>query len=157
MENMKTETISKTEMIKEAAEKAIARKDIVGGDISSMCTKCKIETEHTIASKVGEKIGKVRCKTCGSTHRYLRPGATLTTTRRAPKLTPEENWNLCMQNASAKKRTPYTLSGAYKLSDVIDHSRFGLGVVTLLYSTDKIQVTFKEGEKILIMGMQATS
>ena len=149
METIKTEPI-KTETIKKEALK----KAEVGQEILSVCTKCKIETEHTIASKVGEKIGKVRCKICGSNHRYLKPGTKRVVTRRAPKLTPEESWNLCMQNASTKKKTvAYTLSGAYRLSDVIDHSRFGLGVVTLLYTNDKIQVTFKEGEKLLVMGM----
>lgn len=126
----------------------------VGSDTPAVCTKCKVETEHTIASKVGEKIGKVRCKQCGSIHRYLRPGAPLpaTSPRRSSKLSHEEIWNRCVQNAS-KKKTAYTPSGTYRLNDLIDHSHFGLGVVTLMLTHDKIQATFKEGEKILIMGM----
>lgn len=130
------------------------QKGDVGGETTALCTKCKIETEHTIASKVGEKIGKVRCRACGSAHRYLRAGAPpAPSIRRSPKLGPEEIWNRCMQNASEKKKTVYTLSGAYKLDDVIDHGSFGLGVVTLLFAKDKMQVTFKEGEKMLVMGM----
>lgn len=127
----------------------------VGTEIISLCTKCKVETEHTIASKVGEKIGKVRCKACGSTHRYLKAGSALPvpSTRKSSRLSPEETWNRCMQNVSAKKKTVYTLSGTYKLNDLIDHRHFGLGVVTLLLSNDKIQATFKEGEKKLVMGM----
>lgn len=130
------------------------KKEEIGQEIASLCTKCKIETGHTIVSKVGEKIGKVRCKVCGGEHRFLRPGAVRAA--RKVKLTPEEAWNRCMEKAS-KKKTAYTLSGSYKLSEVIDHSRFGLGVVTQLYASDKIQVTFKEGEKILIMGMSTTA
>ncbi len=126
----------------------------VGTEVISLCTKCKVETEHTIASKVGEKIGKVRCKVCGSTHRYLKAGtpASALTTRKSSKLTPEEAWNRCILNASSKK-SAYTLSGYYKLNELIEHRHFGLGVVTLLLSNDKIQATFKEGEKVLIMGM----
>jgi len=126
----------------------------VGTEVISLCTKCKVETEHTIASKVGEKIGKVRCKQCGSTHRYLKAGSTLpvSTPRKSSKLSHEEIWNRCIQNASSKK-TAYTLSGYYKLNDLIEHSHFGLGVVTLMLSSDKIQATFKDGEKVLIMGM----
>lgn len=126
----------------------------VGAEVIALCTKCKVETEHTIASKVGEKIGKVRCKVCGSIHRYLKAGtpASALTTRKSSKLSPEEVWNRCVQNASSRK-TAYTLSGYYKLNDMIDHRHFGLGVVTLMLSNDKIQATFKEGEKVLIMGM----
>lgn len=125
----------------------------VGAEVISVCTKCKVDTEHTIASKVGEKIGKVRCKACGSTHRYLKAGSPIpvSTPRKSSKLSPEENWNRCVQNASSKK-SAYTLSGYYKLNDLIDHSHFGLGVVTLMLTNDKIQATFKEGEKVLIMG-----
>jgi hypothetical protein len=134
---------------------ATVKTEEVGAEIISLCTKCKTQTEHIVASKVGEKIGKVRCKACESTHRYLKAGSALpATTPRKPskRLPPEEIWNRCVQNASTKK-TAYTLSGAYKLNDLIDHSHFGLGVVTLMLSKDKIQATFKEGEKVLIMGM----
>lgn len=130
-------------------------KEAVGGEVVSICTKCRVETHHTVASKVGEKIGKVRCKTCGSLHRYIRPGSPVPPPRRkASKVTPEETWNLCMKNTTSKKRTVYTPSGAYQLDDVIDHSHFGVGVVTLLTAKDKIQVTFKDGPRILIMGMR---
>jgi hypothetical protein len=59
-----------------------------------------------------------------------------------------------MRNTTSKKRTVYTPSGAYQLDEVIDHSHFGVGVVTLLTAKDKIQVTFKDGPRILIMGMR---
>jgi hypothetical protein len=133
---------------------ATIKTEEVGTEIICLCTKCKTQTEHIVASKVGEKIGKVRCKACESTHRYLKGGVMPVTTPRKPskKLAPEEIWNRCVQNASSKK-TAYTLSGYYKLNDLIDHSHFGLGVVTLMLSNDKIQATFKEGEKVLIMGM----
>lgn len=130
-------------------------KEPVGADISSMCTKCRVETLHTIASKVGDQFGKVRCKTCGSLHRYIKPGTPVSAPRRkSTKVTPEETWTRCMQSTSSKKKTTYTPSGAYRLDDVIDHSHFGLGVVTLLTAKDKIQVTFKDGPRILIMGMR---
>lgn len=132
-----------------------ATKEPVGTEISSMCTKCRVETLHTIASKVGDQLGKVRCKTCGSLHRYIKPGTAVAAPRRkSTKTSPEETWTRCMQGASSRKKTAYTPSGAYQIDDVIEHSHFGLGVVTLLTAKDKIQVTFKDGPKILIMGMR---
>lgn len=129
--------------------------DTVGADIASMCTKCRIEREHTVASRVGEKIGKVRCKTCGSLHRFIKPGTPVPAPRRkVSKVTTEETWSRRLESASTKQRTAYTTAGAYQIDDVIDHSHFGVGIVTMLTAKDKIQVTFKDGPKILIMGMR---
>jgi hypothetical protein len=128
--------------------------ETVGTDIASMCTKCRIEREHTVASRVGEKIGKVRCKTCGSLHRFIKPGTPVPAPRRkSSKVSPEETWSRRLETASSK-RTAYTPAGAYQLDEVIDHSHFGVGIVTMLMAKDKIQVTFKDGPKILIMGMR---
>jgi hypothetical protein len=127
----------------------------VGTDIASMCTKCRIEREHTVASRVGEKLGKVRCKTCGSLHRYIKPGTPVPAPRRkTSKVTTEETWSRRLESASTKQRTVYTPAGAYQIDDVIDHSHFGVGIVTMLTAKDKMQVTFKDGPKILIMGMR---
>jgi len=130
------------------------KKDGVVGDILSLCSKCKSATEHTITARIGEKVSKVQCRTCGNTHRYLNPDGPRTT-RKTPKLTPEEIWNQFIQSAASKKKISYTLSGTFKQNDLIDHSHFGLGVVTQLLSEDKIQVVFREGEKMLIMGLRA--
>lgn len=133
---------------------AILKKEDVGEEITSRCTKCKKDTEHVIESKVGKKIGKVRCRVCESTHNYRKAGSTTSASgRKRSKMTAEETWNHRMRTASSAKKVVYTLSGVYKLNDVIDHSHFGLGSVTQILPEDKIQVIFKEGEKILIMGM----
>ena len=126
----------------------------VGGEIVSLCTKCKLALDHTIAAMVGEKVAKVRCKTCGSAHRYINPAApTKSPTHRIKKLTPEETWDKLIHLSSSKRKIPYTLSGSFKQNDLIDHNRFGLGVVVQLLLGDKIQVAFKEGEKTLISRM----
>lgn len=126
-------------------------KNAVGGEISSMCTKCKQSVAHTIAVRVGERIAKVLCRTCGSLHRYISPHAPLTAARkRSKKVTPEEVWGKMVDLVSLQKKIPYTFSGNFKENDLIDHTTFGVGVVTNLLSGDKIQVIFKEGEKILV-------
>lgn len=135
---------------------ATTKKNEVGTEVMSLCTKCKVATAHTIASKVGEKVSKVRCRECGSTHRYLKPDAPRTaSTRKVPKLTDEETWNQYIKNASTKKKITYTFSGIFKQNDLIDHGHFGLGVVTQLMTEKKMQVFFREGEKILIMHTHA--
>lgn len=128
------------------------RKYQVGEEITSVCTKCKLPLDHTIAAMVGERVAKVQCKTCGGLHRYINPAtAGETPARRAAKQTKmEQAWEQLIQSSSSKKKQPYTFAGSFKQNDLIDHAQFGLGVVTQRLSWDKIQVTFKEGEKILL-------
>lgn len=124
----------------------------VGEEITSICTKCKIALDHTIAAMVGERVAKVQCKTCGGLHRYVNPQSAIETpAKRAAKQTKlEQAWEQLIQSSSSKKKQPYTFAGSFKQNDLIDHAQFGLGVVTQRLSWDKIQVTFKEGEKILL-------
>ncbi len=74
------------------------------------------------------------------------------TRKRSKKASPEEIWGKMIELASSQKKIPYTFSGNFKENDLIDHSTFGLGVVIQLLPGDKIQVVFKDGEKILIAG-----
>ena len=128
-----------------------SEKNAVGGEISCVCTKCKQSLAHTIAVRVGDRITKVLCRTCGSLHRYINPHTPLTIPRKRPKkVSPEEVWGKMIDFVSSQKKIPYTFSGNFKENDLIDHTTFGLGVVTNLLIGDKIQVMFKEGEKILV-------
>jgi hypothetical protein len=70
--------------------------------------------------------------------------------KRTIKVPHEETWGKLVNQAEARKKIPYTLSGSFKENDLIDHTIFGLGVVTHLLDNNKIQVSFKEGEKLLI-------
>lgn len=123
----------------------------VQGETTSVCMRCKKATAHIIISMVGDRIARAQCRTCGGTHRYRDPDAPLKPVRkRFGKSSPEEVWGKMMNLATPQKKIPYTFSGHFKVNDLIDHTTFGLGVVTQLLSGDKIQVVFKDGEKILI-------
>lgn len=127
------------------------KKKAVGGETPSMCMRCKKPTEHIIVSMVQDRIAKVQCKSCGGQHRYRDPEAPLKPPgKRLGKVSPEEVWGKAMNPVTPQKKIPYTFSGHFKVSDLIDHTTFGLGVVTHLLAGDKIQVLFKDGEKILI-------
>ncbi len=132
-------------------EKVAVEKVAVGDNVSSLCLKCKSAQTHIVTAMQQTKITKVQCRTCGKQHRYRDPNAVAKTTRkRSTRLSPEKAWEKLMDDADSKKKIPYTFSGDFRINDIIDHATFGLGVVTHLLSDDKIQVTFKEGEKILV-------
>lgn len=126
-------------------------KKAVGTDINSLCTKCKQPQVHVITSMLQDRIAKVQCRTCGSFHRYRNPDAPLRPPRkRSVKVSPEEMWEKMMKLAASQKKIPYTFSGDFKVNDLIDHATFGLGVVTHLLPGDKVQIVFKDSEKILV-------
>lgn len=127
------------------------KKHAVGDEIASLCTKCKGPQPHIVAALVRNRVSKAKCGTCGSLHRYIDPDAPpKPTRRRSVKLSPEETWTKLVSLVASKKKIPYSFSGDFKENDLIDHSTFGLGVVTHRLPGDKIQVTFKDGEKILV-------
>jgi len=123
----------------------------VGVDITSICMKCRQPQVHVITAMLQDRITKVQCRTCGSLHRYRNPDAPIRPPRKRPvKVSPEEMWAKTLNLVPSQEKIPYTFSGDFKVNDLIDHATFGLGVVTHLLSGDKIQVIFKDGEKILI-------
>lgn len=127
------------------------KKHQAGEEVSSFCTKCKLALDHIVAAMIEERIAKVQCKTCGGLHRYIDPTAPrAASARKGAKTKREAAWEKLIEAASAKKKIPYRFAGSFKQNDLIDHAQFGLGVVIQRLSWDKIQVSFKEGEKILL-------
>ncbi len=42
----------------------------LGDDVDDYCSRCKLSTNHSAGSLVGEDVKKVRCRTCGYEHNY---------------------------------------------------------------------------------------
>ena len=42
----------------------------LGDDIDDYCSRCQRTTDHSIVVMMGEEVGKTRCRTCGSEHKY---------------------------------------------------------------------------------------
>lgn len=129
----------------------------VGKDVLSYCTKCKLNLAHTIvAMKDTKHIAKVKCNTCGTMHAYKDPSqsnATKTRTRKtldtpSKVVSVSDLWMEGMSNTQ-KKSQPYSIKGSFVAGDVIDHSKFGPGIVQKVVD-DKIEVIFRHEIKLLI-------
>ena len=133
---------------------------IVGKDVDSWCTRCKLVLAHTIEAVVSGRITRVHCNTCGGQHAYrARPpgestGRTSRTradaTRAAPKAVRDYASLLRGRDPSAARA--YALSERFKQGELIRHPTFGLGVVTALKDVNKIEVLFADSSKTLIHG-----
>ena len=134
-----------------------------GQEIDSQCLKCKNVTNHIIIAISEEKIAKVECNVCGARHKYRPPNPKKATkakkktaeAKRAPKkpislLKAEAQFEKIMEGLDVTMAQPYSMTGEFKKGDLIDHSTFGLGLITATVQPNKIEVTFKEGSKLLI-------
>jgi hypothetical protein len=126
-----------------------------GGDIDSYCTKCKLNLEHIVMAMIGGNVVKVKCKTCGSIHKFkgmpaAKPKSSRTTGSPKSYISNQALWESAIDTADGKE-TPYDMSGSYQAGDVIKHSIFGKGVVQKALP-NKCVVLFRDRERILATG-----
>ena len=130
----------------------------VGKDVLSFCTKCKLNLGHTIvAMKDAKSIAKVKCNTCNTIQSFKDPSIsskqnktrTRKTTSSPSKVISVSDLWMEKMSATRKKSTPYAMDGKFHQGDVIDHVKFGPGIVEKVVD-DKIEVIFRHEIKTLV-------
>ncbi len=129
----------------------------VAQNLMTICTRCKMELKHVVIfHNIQGIVEKVKCLTCGSEHKYhpdrkvkqektIKPGKKSSEPRKTRK--PSEFDDLLKQFGH-KESIPYSLSGAFKADDVIEHKTFGKGFVTSV-SQQKMTVVFSDETRTL--------
>jgi CxxC motif-containing protein len=125
----------------------------VGESVSAYCTKCRQVNDHVIVAMGadGETLEKVRCRSCGSSHKY-RPSADVKSGKAEKKKedavkTAERLWESCLAEARGEERM-YEMSAKYRIGDIVIHNTFGKGVVRKIY-VNKCDVLFKDKERLM--------
>lgn len=124
-----------------------------GQSIDAYCGKCKRNLDHTIMTLNGESIAKVRCKTCGSSHKFR--SSVDDEKARKPRAargagegtTAEILWAAGLAEAKGKERD-YSMASKYRIGDIVNHQMFGKGVVMKLYA-NKCDMLFKDKERLM--------
>ncbi len=125
-----------------------------GGDVDSYCTKCKLNLEHVVVAMVGDKVVKVKCKTCGSIHgfktsRVAGSGASVkSVVASKPSVRTYAVWEKAVE-AAQRPELVYDMARSYHQGDLIVHSVFGKGVVQKTFFK-KCSVLFKDKERMLV-------
>ncbi len=126
-------------------------KQSAGDSITSYCTKCKLGLEHVIVALEGEEIVKVKCKTCGSAHKFRDPANVkrprATRKKEDVAKATETLWESCLASAKGRERM-YDIGGKYRVGDVVLHNTFGKGIVRKIY-LNKCDVLFKDKERLM--------
>lgn len=133
-----------------------------GKEALSYCSKCKLKLAHTImAMKDADTIGKVMCNTCKSIHAFKDPDAKEKETTktgavkktRKPRVSKADQALMHWEKSVAfveTERAPYSPKKSFVTGDLISHTKFGDGIVESTLESDKIEVLFQAGMKILI-------
>jgi RNase P subunit RPR2 len=132
----------------------------IGMEVEALCNKCKGATVHVVVAIKSQDMVRVMCKACQSLHRFKAPESK--TARKAgkllkakkAKLTPEaretKKWNKLLLAADREKAVAYSMSQGYAENDVIQHTKFGIGVVVKILDPSKISVVFEGGLKNMV-------
>jgi len=133
----------------------------VGNEVNAYCPKCKSETVHVIESIKNDKIAKVMCKSCLSSHKYKSvdeveathktKAAKKTAAPKVAKTREERKWARLLAKVNQENPLEYTMGATYTEQDVIQHTTFGLGIVVKIIDENRMDVFFKEGLKKLVM------
>jgi hypothetical protein len=153
--------------LKGVLEKSMATGKRAAGDcIEARCTRCRALLNHTIVAMVGEKVIRVECNTCRGIHNYHMEksvtGSAAGTARskaaaprqgrKDPGAAEREEWVSLSPAMEPEKALPYDMNGKYREKNLVAHPVFGLGIVKLLISPNKMQVLFRDGNKLLRCG-----
>ena len=105
----------------------------VGDRVEKLCGVCREERGHVVASVTKHgRVSRVDCPKCG-TRSTLRKDA-----------------RLAAASLSAKAVAPYDWTHAYHAGQTLMHPTFGLGEVTALIGSQKIDVLFPDRMRRII-------
>lgn len=135
-----------------------------GEDVEAWCTRCRMNLNHRVIAVVGSEVKRVHCLTCGGDHQYYPPkeAASEKPSEKRPK-TPRPGpaprssgrasgeWSRIMKEMPPDTTPrPYAVSEAYQPTEYIVHAVFGPGRVLEILGSERIEVIFQEGRKVLI-------
>jgi len=116
---------------------------------------------HTVKAMVGKDVKRVICNTCNGEHNYVSPTDGKKRVKAASKkkeVTPKENqgekisavWEKTISNMDTSNAKIYSMSGDFEENELIDHKKFGLGIISEVKLDNKIDVLFQKGNKLLV-------
>ncbi len=125
----------------------------IGKNVDSYCGKCKLVLAHTIETVVDGKIKRVHCNTCQAQHAYRAnaPGARKKAAAAASSsaMPTVADYDDLLKKYDSAKAKPYAPTTQFTERDLLNHTTFGLGIVTVRRG-DKIDVLFPDKPRTLI-------
>jgi len=124
----------------------------VGASIEARCTKCRKVTDHTIVAMDDAGPTKLQCNSCSRQHKYRTDAAVKKpVVRGSVNRTDAERreWAVLRPSMDSAQAKDYSMTAAYKVKALINHSVFGLGIVQRVLGSQKVAVLFEDGQKTM--------
>ena len=123
----------------------------IGETVQSWCTRCRQMREHVVAEVAHKRPARVTCASCNGEHLYrAQPPRSRAVPSDGTVVVHPAEWEDLMAVADLDKVQPYMMKRGYATGDVMDHRVFGLGVVVREVDGGKIQVSFKDGIRLMV-------
>ncbi len=134
-----------------------------GSEIKYHCPRCELDLWHTVIAVTGGQPARVRCNTCKSERNYKAPRLSGGSDRPTPRAITRTKVvgahpDLYQQKLRAlvmKSPKPYRIDAAFEVDDLIDHIKFGRGVVLKLIHPDRMDVLFQDESRTLVCKLPA--
>lgn len=118
-----------------------------GDPISIRCTTCRKITAHAVLKVAGGVPTRARCEVCGR-ERVCRPSVSVRRNAMTQGALSKE-WEDQVARINPARTTEYSMLASCKTKALIEHPTFGLGVVERLVGSQKMEVLFADGRKIM--------
>jgi hypothetical protein len=140
----------------------------VAGEVDGWCTRCRLLLNHRIVSMKVGKPHQVECLTCRSQHNWRAqapgtkaPGASdggkSAPGSRAPSRSSatrhERQWEQAIAGRGVHEFKPYNPAGSFAEGELLQHRKFGDGIVTRVIDASKIEVLFQDEARTLAQGL----
>ncbi len=147
-----------------------------GDSVEAQCGKCKGVTRHVVVVIESGEAMQVQCTYCGSRHKFkskdsagnqaararkTASGTKKAGTKKATKAAQAsaailKEWEEAVAAADQSQTKLYSMNSGFEQGDLVDHKKFGVGVVTQPIIPDKVEILFRDGIKLLRCNLQSS-
>ncbi len=148
-----------------------------GDSVEAQCGKCKGVTRHAVVVVERGEAMQVQCTFCGSRHKFKPKDSAGNQAARARKTAsgPKKatggkkatkaaqasaailrEWEDAVAAADPTQAKPYSMNSAFEEGDLVDHKKFGMGIVSQVIVPDKMEILFRDGIKLLRCNLQSS-
>lgn len=123
-----------------------------GAPIEARCTKCRKNTNHIVVAVVEDTPVKVQCNVCEGQHKYRPPTASSKKTSTSPssyRTLEHKKWESLCGEPEQRVAKKYSMTGVYKMNELVRHPSFGFGVVQRVLGARKVEILFESGSKLM--------
>lgn len=131
--------------------------------VTTQCSFCDGIKDHAVIGIIDEGTVRIQCNSCDNAQDHPRiaskqPGGKSTAAKKTksspkgkkdPAIAENKEWVLLQPNMNAERAVAYDMGGKYPAKTLLQHSTFGLGMVTRVAGPHKVEVLFECGKKLL--------